>query len=76
MTGHPFGKAPQDEWHRRVLALDDGLLPRHRRGRLHEGQTALSAPLRSQKRRFRMARYAALMVAIGVTIAAFLAMFW
>lgn len=33
MTDRHSGQPPQDEWHRRVLALEDGLLPGDRHAR-------------------------------------------
>ena len=74
MTVHYSGRPPQDEWHRRVLALDNGLLPRHEGGSRNKSHTTQAPRCRPQPSSSGLRRYALLMVAGGAGITALVAM--
>ena len=76
MRGLSFGQPPQDEWHQRVLALEEGLRQRCGRGPFGTSRTAHPPLCRSQHGCFSMRRHALRIMAVGAGITALLVVLW
>jgi hypothetical protein len=73
MTDHYPWQPPQDEWHRRVLELEDGLLPRRESGGRSTGHTARPPIYRSPHRPSGIRRHVLRAIALGAVITTLLA---